>query len=238
MHHFKPFLFLQLLSLTRVCYHTISHKPVKCMGNLGSFCCLFKPLLFFYFFLLVFFVTVGMLCDSEHQETFDKKKTQTKQTLKKRQHILPVLQYFTAPSVFPVNKIDWIGALCFPSPFSPYNSPVMSHVTVALPWVSLNLRAQWLHQRAIPQRSPGINLALEQSVMNLDCLNSSRADSFHDQPSQLVVRFVPERDDGGDGKRGHPSGPSPRLVFTNSALTSLFNWSMQNNEWENLLSWG
>ncbi|CAB1449971.1 unnamed protein product [Pleuronectes platessa] len=46
----------------------------------------------------------------------------------------------------------------------------MSHVTIALPWVSLNLRAQRLHHRAILQRSPGINLAWKQLPMNLDCL--------------------------------------------------------------------
>lgn len=140
-------------------------------GEFELCCCLFKPL-----FVLVCLGTTGTLCYSAHHETFSKKKKIYSRTNCKKQvssrlpvYCTPVLK-FGACAEFPVSRIDWIRALCFPSPFSPYISPVMSHVTIALPWVSLNLRAQWLHQRAILQRSPGINLAWKRLAMNLDCL--------------------------------------------------------------------
>lgn len=129
---------------------------------------------------------------------------------------------FGAHSEFPVNRIDWIGALCFPSPFSPYHSPVMSHVTIALPWVSLNLRAQWLHQRAILQRSPGINLAWKQLAMNLDCLEKFSAWQLPWSAVTagcLIHTWTPHQES--DGERGHPSVLLPCWMFTtenNSAL--------------------
>jgi len=96
---------------------------------------------------------------------------------------------FGAHWKFPVNKTDWRWAMCFPFFSSPYNSLLMSHITIALAWLSFNLCAQWLHQRAILQFSPGINHAWKHLVMNLDCLEFS---TFHDQTSQLAVWFIPE----------------------------------------------
>lgn len=112
---------------------------------------------------------------------------------------------FGSRSPFSLNRTDWRWALCFSFISFPYNSLVMSHVTTALPWVSFNLRAERLHQRAILQRSHGINLAWKQLVMNLACLKSSLADSFHDQPSHMAVWFIPERHISKQKERGQSS---------------------------------
>lgn len=141
------------------------------LREFGFHCCLLRPL-----FLQVLFVNHGMLCYSAHQGTRREKKSQstveqTAQQWIKSKEAVGLLRYCTPISSFghhlelPVNRIDWTGALCFPSPFSLYNCVVMSHVSVALPWVSLNLRAQWLHHGAILHRRPGINLPWKQLAM-------------------------------------------------------------------------
>lgn len=112
---------------------------------------------------------------------------------------------FDAHYKTPVNRINWRWALCFPFISSLYNFLVMSHVTIMLPWVILSLCAKWLHQRAIPQCNTDINLFWKQLAMNLDCLKSSLADSFHDQPSQMVVWFIPDRHVDGQMWRGRSS---------------------------------
>lgn len=186
-------------------------------GEFGLCCCLFKSL-----FLLVCLGTTGMRCYSAHQATVSNKtKSIVEQTLNKKQSrsMLPVyctlILQFGAHFEFPVNRIDWTGALCFPSPFSPYNSPVMSHVTIALPWVSLNLRAQWLHQRAIFQLSPGINLAWKQLAMNLDCLEKFSGWQLPWSAVTagcLIHTWMPHQER--DRERGHPSALLPCWAFT------------------------
>lgn len=126
----------------------------------------------------------------------------------------------------PVNRIDWIGALCFPSPFSPYISPLMSHVTIALPWGSRNLCAQWLHQRAILQCSPGINLAWKHLVMNLDCLEKFSGWQLPWSAVTagcLIHTWTPHQE--GVSERGHPSVLLPCSVLNSKngrALNFIF----------------
>lgn len=196
MHLFKPLLlFSPSAHITRVHYHALLDRMVKCMGNLGFFCCLFKPL-----FLLVCLWTFGMLCYSAHQATFNKNNkicshTNSSTVIKKKVHpFFPVINASIWCSFkLPVRTIEWKGDLWFPSPVSPYIilwrwvlSPLLCHG-----WASISVPNDCT--RAILQQSPGINLSWKRLAMNPDCLKTCVADRFHDQPSQLAVWFIPER---------------------------------------------
>lgn len=220
MHLFKPLLLvlLHLQNLTRV-YSTIVGQNVEMHGEFGLCCCFFKPLfsgLFVNHWDAVLFRIKQRSIKNKtncrtNSSTANKNKTAPGFLFNCRPMlILP----FGAYSEFPLNRIDWIGALCFQSPLSPYNSPVMSDVTIALPWLSLNLHAQWLHQRAILQCSPGINLSWKQLVMNLDCLEKFSGWQLPWSAVTagcLIHTWTPHQER--DGERGDPSDLFLRWVF-------------------------
>lgn len=122
-------------------------------------------------FLLVCFTPLGccaIQCNKQHSMT----RIQYKEKLwKERQHCelaAGVLFHCTLVLQFGARfwistKVDWLSRdLVFPVSllFIQFSGDESCH-HCSTPWLSLNPRAQWLHQRAIFQRSPGINLARE-----------------------------------------------------------------------------
>ena len=116
---------------------------------------------------------------------------------------------FGAHAEFPMSTIDWIGAYCFLSPFSPFIFPVVMSPLLCHRWASISVANDCTGEQSL-------NAALASILQGSHwrwawtALKSSLADSLHDQPSQLAVWFIPERHIKGEteGERSTVSSAS------------------------------